>query len=53
MEAVTMYFTHIIKVIEYFVIEGLPDVPVEYWAEIPGAIAFNVVKLITIYLSIL
>lgn len=53
METFAMLLTHIIKTIEFFLIEGLPDVPAEYWTEIPGAIAFNVVKLITIYLSIL
>lgn len=53
METFAMLLTHIIKTIEFFLIEGIPSVPVEHWAEIPGAIAFNIVKLITIYLSIL
>ena len=53
METFAMLLTHIIKTIEFFLIEGIPSVPFEYWAEIPGAIAFNIVKLITIYLSIL
>ena len=53
METFAMLLTHIIKTIEFFLIEGVPEVPVECLAEIPGAIAFNVVKFITIYLSIL
>lgn len=53
METFTMILSHIIKTIEFFLIDGIPTIPVEYWMEIPGAIAFNVVKLITIYLSIL
>jgi hypothetical protein len=53
MELITMFIAHLIKSAEYFLVEGLPVVPVEHWAEIPGAIAFNLAKLITIYLSIL
>jgi hypothetical protein len=53
MELVTMFISHLFKSAEYFLIEGIPTIPVEHWAEIPGAIAFNIVKLITIYLSIL
>lgn len=48
-----MFISHLFKSAEYFLIEGIPSVPVEHWTEIPGAIAFNIVKLITIYLSIL
>lgn len=53
METVIMFFTHLLKSAEYFIIEGIPNIPFEHWAEIPGAIAFNLAKLITIYLSIL
>lgn len=53
MEILIMYFTHLLKSAEYFIIEGLPNIPFEHWAEIPDAIAFNIAKLITIYLSIL
>lgn len=53
MELLTMFISHLFKSAEYFLIEGIPTIPVEYWVEIPGAIAFNIVKLITIYLSIL
>ena len=53
MEYITMFITHLLKSAEYFLVEGIPIVPVEHWAEIPGAIAFNIAKLITIYMSIL
>ena len=53
MNNIIMFISHLFKSAEYFLIEGIPTIPVEHWAEIPGAIAFNVVKLITIYLSIL
>ena len=53
MELITMFISHLFKSAEYFLVEGIPIVPVEHWAEIPGAIAFNIAKLITIYLSIL
>lgn len=53
METVIMFFTHLLKSAEYFIIEGIPIIPFEHWVEIPEAIAFNVAKLITIYLSIL
>lgn len=53
MEYITMFITHLLKSAEYFLVEGIPIVPVEHWAEIPSAIAFNVAKLITIYMSIL
>ena len=53
METITMLFTHLIKSAEYFLVEGISIVPVDHWVEIPGAIAFNIAKLITIYMSIL
>jgi hypothetical protein len=53
MELITMFISHLFKSAEYFLVEGFPTIPVEHWAEIPGAIAFNIAKLITIYLSIL
>ncbi|MBQ2902807.1 MAG: hypothetical protein IJA31_11615 [Clostridia bacterium] len=46
-----MFFTHLLKSAEYFIIEGIPTIPFEHWAEIPGALAFNLLKLIEIYLS--
>lgn len=48
-----MFISHLFKSAEYFLVEGIPIVPVEHWAEIPGAIVFNLTKLITIYMSIL
>lgn len=53
MEYLTMFIAHFFKSAEYFLIEGIPTIPFEHWAEIPGAIAFNIAKLITIYMSIL
>lgn len=53
METLIVFITHLLKSAEYFVIEGIPIIPFEHWAEIPEAIAFNIAKLITIYLSIL
>ncbi|MBQ4630631.1 MAG: hypothetical protein IJB70_06590 [Clostridia bacterium] len=51
MEYIIMFFTHLLKSAEYFIIEGIPTIPFEHWAEIPGAFAFNLLKLIEIYLS--
>ena len=53
MEYLTMFIAHFFKSAEYFLIEGVPSISVEYLAEIPGAIVFNLAKLITIYMSIL
>ena len=53
MEYLTMFVAHLFKSAEYFLVEGVPTIPFEHWAEIPSAIAFNIAKLITIYLSIL
>lgn len=53
MDNIIMFITHLLKSAEYFLVDGIPIVPVEHWAEIPGAIAFNIAKLITIYMSIL
>ena len=53
MEYLVLFISHMFKAAEYYLIEGVPTIPVEHWAEIPGAIAFNIAKLITIYMSIL
>jgi hypothetical protein len=49
METVIMFFTHLLKSAEFFVIEGLPTFNIESIE----ALFWNIVKIVEIYLSIL
>ena len=49
METVIMFFTHLLKSAEYFIIEGLPTFNIESIE----ALFWNVAKIVEIYLSIL
>lgn len=53
MEYIIMFITHILKTIEYFTIEGFPEIPLDALPETAEAIAFNFLKLIQIYLSVI
>ena len=44
-----MFITHIIKTVEYFLIEGLPEINLEMLPEVIQAIIFDLAKLLTIY----
>lgn len=48
-----MLISHIIKTVEYFMIEGLPEINLEMIPEIIQAVAFNLAKLISIYSAML
>ncbi len=51
MNYIILLITHIIKSAEYFIVEGLPNIPLNNLPEAAEAIAFNLLKLIEIYLS--
>lgn len=51
MEYIIMLITHIFKTVEYFAIEGFPEIPLDALPEAAEAIAFNLLKLTEIYLS--
>lgn len=53
MEYLTMIITHLYKVAEYFLIEGIPKIPIEKAIYIPKALFWQAVKIVEIYLSIL
>lgn len=44
-----MFFTHIVKTVEYFIIEGLPEITLDMLPEVIQAVIFNTAKLLTIY----
>lgn len=44
-----MFITHIIKTIEYFAIEGFPEITLDMLPEVIQAVIFNTAKLLTIY----
>lgn len=46
-----MLFTHFLKVAHYFLVEGLPEIPVEHIPEAIEGVVFNLIKLATIYFS--
>lgn len=48
-----MFITHIIKTIEYFAIEGFPEITLDMLPEVIEALIFNTAKLLTIYASML
>lgn len=47
-----MLFTHILKAIEFFVVEGI-HIPLDHIPEVINGLVFNTLKLITIYFSML
>lgn len=53
MEYLVMFVSHLIKLAEYFLVEGIPTVPLEHIPEAIEGIVFNFIKLATIYLSTL
>ena len=53
MEYITMYISHLFKVAEYYIVEGIPTVPIEHIPEAIQGIVFNFIKLATIYFSML
>ena len=44
-----MFITHIIKTIEFFIIEGFPEITLDMLPEVIQAVIFNTAKLLTIY----
>lgn len=53
MEYLIMFVSHLIKSAEYFLVEGIPAVPIEHIPEAIEGVVFNFIKLATIYLSML
>ena len=51
MEYISMFFTHFFKVIEYFVVEGLPVLTAEQIPYFAEALVYNFIKIFEIYLS--
>jgi hypothetical protein len=51
MELIFMFITHILKTFEYFAIEGFPEITIEQLPYLAEALAYNFIKIITIYLS--
>lgn len=48
-----MFITHIIKTIEYFAVEGFPEITLDMLPEVIQAVIFNTAKLLTIYAAML
>lgn len=53
MEYLIMFITHLFKVAEYYLIEGIPTIPLEQIPYIPEALFWQTAKIVEIYLSIL
>ena len=53
MEYLIMFISHLFKSAEYFLIEGIPTIPLEQIVYIPEALFWQIAKIIEIYLSIL
>lgn len=51
MEYIILIITHILKSAEFFITEGLPNIPIDALPEATEAFVFNLVKLVEIYLS--
>ena len=48
-----MFITHLFKVAEYYLVEGVPTIPLEQIVYVPEALFWQTAKIIEIYLSIL
>lgn len=53
MELITMFISHLFKSAEYFLIEGVPTIPLEQIIYVPEALFWQTAKIVEIYLSIL
>lgn len=53
MEYLMMFISHLLKSAEYYIVEGIPIVPLEHLPEAINGIVFNFVKIATIYFSML
>ena len=53
MEYLIMFISHLFKSAEYFLIEGIPTIPLEQIIYVPEALFWQTAKIIEIYLSIL
>ena len=53
MEYVTMFFSHILKTIEYFAIEGFPEITPDMIPEVVQALIYDFGKIASMYLSLL
>ena len=53
MELITMFISHLFKVAEYYLVEGVPTIPLEQIVYVPEALFWQTAKIIEIYLSIL
>lgn len=53
MEFITMLILHILKSIEFFAAEGLPEIPLDKLPEAAAALALQLAKLAEIYFAVL
>lgn len=53
MEYLAMFISHLFKVAEYYLVEGIPTIPLEQIIYVPEALFWQTTKIIEIYLSIL
>ena len=51
MEYIIMIVAHILKSAEFFIAEGLPEIPLDRIPDAATALVFNFMKLVEIYLS--
>ena len=52
MEYAVMFVTHLIKIAQYFIVEGIPTVPVAHIPEAIEALFWQSLKLAEIYASL-
>ena len=53
MEYLIMFVTHYFKAAEFFIIEGIPSIPLDKLPEAAEAFIWQSLKLLGIYLSVL
>lgn len=53
MEYIMMFITHLLKVAEFYLVEGIPTIPFEQLIHVPEALFWQTLKILEIYLSIL
>ena len=49
----TMFFTHMFKAAEYYLIEDIPRIPLEHIPYVPEEIFWQFAKIVEIYFSLL
>ena len=52
-EMLTMFITHILKSIDFFINSGLPEIPLDKLPEAAAALAWQIAKLAEIHFTII